>query len=136
MQMIASQIGLSSVMLRAAALEPTVHPEMMKRLVQGGLKEGQIVKDIRDLRKENAEAGLLASGFRMETSSRANPRTYVVGRGHLFGMGQRALFYRDGAVGLVSFANQFVQIIEMDPQGVVRRNVIQRLDRYSSQCSG
>ncbi|HXE73796.1 MAG TPA: hypothetical protein VNO81_14125 [Candidatus Nitrosotenuis sp.] len=112
-----------------SSLEPAVHPEITKRLIQGGLEEKHLVKDIRKLREENAEAALLASGFRLETSEKANPRSYVLGTGHLFGLGQRALFYQDGSVGLVSFANQFVQIIEMNPEGVVKRNVTQRLDR-------
>ncbi|MBI2265495.1 MAG: hypothetical protein HYU64_10035, partial [Armatimonadetes bacterium] len=44
----------------------SVHPNMVEKLLSGGLGENQIIKDAEYLRKENAGQTLLDKGFKRE----------------------------------------------------------------------
>lgn len=96
-----------------------VHPNMAAKLRQAGLQN--FLLDARDLKAANAEERLLARGFEKEDSG-----ALVLGRGHLYGSGQRALLGEE-EVQLVTFAERWVQIIRIDAQGRVTHNSVEKL---------
>ncbi|MFC1679476.1 hypothetical protein ACFL2T_04625, partial [Elusimicrobiota bacterium] len=114
---------------------PAVHTEMVKRLIKGGLSLNVLVTDIRELREPNAREAIEAAGWKKETLKNGTV-AYSMGRSHLFGLGQRAVFFRNGEYALVAFAGSFMQTILMDATGKITSSAVTRRGLSGFQRSG
>lgn len=99
-----------------------MHPNMLDKLRRAGLSEEQFLQDARPLLESGWEAALTERGFEPE-----KPGIYSLGEAHLYGAGQRAIVEEDGKAQLLTFADRFVQIIRVNPDGRVTHNSVQKL---------
>ncbi|GMU56801.1 MAG: hypothetical protein AMXMBFR33_59470 [Candidatus Xenobia bacterium] len=100
-----------------------VHENMVEKLES--LKDN-LVLDATELTSPDARAHLAELGFRHEKTT-SEQESYVLGRAHLYGAGQRALLGTDGSCQLVTFADKWVQLTRLDDQGRRLSNAVERL---------
>ncbi len=133
----------SQDLLCAEMIEPECAPEspdgtlavceLRDMLIEAGLSEASLLLDAQRLRSTEAESSLLDLGWTLERED-ADLRAYTLGHAQLFQSGQRAVFYTDGRVALVLFANQpdvhasFIQSIELASDGSIVGNSVTRLE--------
>lgn len=106
--------------------DPRIKLGMYDNLKKAGIATP--LTDVNDLAKPNAEAILLAHGFKLE-SEKNGVKTYVLGNGSLYGNGQRAVLFPDGKSALTSFSKlpgshvALVEAITRDADGTIHNGV-------------
>lgn len=104
----------------------SVHPNMLDKLRAAGLEDESILIDARPLLAGDSEGALLERGFRKEPSDE-HRAIMALGEPQLYRAGQRAVFKEQGDVELLTFADDFLQIIRVDAEGQVTHNSVQRI---------
>ncbi len=99
---------------------------MLNKLQLAGLPSEAILRDARPLLSSDVLEQPSRRGFRLEGEDNGQ-RRYSLGNAQLYRAGQRAVLDQNGSATLVTFAEEFLQIIEVDGDGRVLKNSIQRI---------
>ncbi|MBI4056744.1 MAG: hypothetical protein HY399_04265 [Elusimicrobia bacterium] len=101
--------------------EPLVHPQMVQQMVEGGLKQNNIITDIRDLYKNVATATLGVKEFKS-----GDGVGYYLLPSSRSGVLQLVALGKKGRVLLISYSESYIQAIGMNARGTIVENSIRR----------
>lgn len=103
-----------------------LHPRVLEKLHENGVKDDMLVKDGMELRNPAVDTLLQSKEFSRENDNEGC-RIYATKGAFVYGTGQRALLGSDGAVKLITFVDKWIQFTDVDAAGQVTRNQVIRL---------